>query len=95
MAHPLAALAVAVLVRWLLGPGVGRHRRVYHGVRGDRRCSVWMGGYRPAMVVAVLGYLACHYLFIPPRGSFHLGEARVLVGLLLYLVTASHHHRVR
>ena len=84
----LAALAVAVLVRWLLDPVLGDTVE-FITVFAAIGVAVWMGGYRPAMMVAVLGYLACHYLFIPPRGSFHLGEAHVLVGMLLYLVTAT------
>jgi PAS domain S-box-containing protein len=56
---------------------------------GAVAAAVWVGGYRPALLVAALGYLACAYLFIEPRGSFGVTEARNLVGLLDYLVTCS------
>ncbi|HEX6790157.1 MAG TPA: PAS domain-containing protein [Candidatus Krumholzibacteria bacterium] len=29
--------------------------------------AVWIGGYRPAILVTLVGYLACDYLFISPR----------------------------
>src|SRR5262245_60560557 len=56
---------------------------------GAVAAAVWLGGYRPALLVAAVGYLACAYLFIEPRGDFGLGEARNLVGLVAYLVTCS------
>jgi PAS domain S-box-containing protein len=49
--------------------------------------AVWLGGYRPALLAAVLGYLACDWLFIEPRGTFGLGIARNLIGLVAYLVS--------
>lgn len=51
--------------------------------------AVWIGGNRPALLVVVLGYLACDYLFIPPRGQLDLSDSRDLVGLILYLASAS------
>jgi PAS domain S-box-containing protein len=51
--------------------------------------AVWIGGYRPALLVAVLGYLACHYLFIQPRGAIDFSRSSNLAGLFLYLATAA------
>ena len=39
---------------------------------GAVAAAVWIGGHKPAILVAILGYIACNYLFIPPRGSFGL-----------------------
>ena len=63
----MAALALAVLVRWLLDPLMGDTLPLVT-LFGAVAAGVWVGGYRPAVVVAVLGYVACAYLFIPPRG---------------------------
>src|ERR1044072_2049000 len=53
---------------------------------GAVAAAVWLGGYRVAIPVAVLGYLACSYLFIPPRGSLDLAPPDA-VGLIAYLFT--------
>jgi PAS domain S-box-containing protein len=84
----LAVLVAAVLLRWLLDPVMGQTLPLVT-LFGAVAAAVWMGGYRPALLVAVLGYLACAYLFIEPRGTFGLTEARHLVGLLAYLLTCS------
>src|SRR5262249_2271003 len=51
--------------------------------------AVWFGGYRPALLAAALGYLACDYLFIEPRGSVLFLDAPNLIGLILYLFSCS------
>src|ERR1044072_8282042 len=55
---------------------------------GAVAAAVWLGGYRVAIPVAVLGYLACSYLFIPPRGSLDLAPPDA-VGLIAYLFTCA------
>jgi len=65
----LLVLAGAVLLRWLLDPLMGNSLplvTLFGAVAG----AVWVGGYRPALLVALAGYVACHYLFIEPRGAF-------------------------
>src|SRR5262245_51319146 len=65
--------ALAVSLRWLLDPWLGDFlplATLYGGVA----LAVWFGGYRPALLAMLLGYLACDYLFIPPRG--------VIIGLV-------------
>ena len=56
---------------------------------GAVAAAVWIGGHRPAMVVAILGYLACDYLFIPPRGQFAFVDVVGVIGLLAYLFTCA------
>jgi PAS domain S-box-containing protein len=51
--------------------------------------AVWLGGYRPALLVVIFGYLACAYLFIPPRGAVVLTSAETVAGLIAYLFTCS------
>jgi len=78
-------LAAAVLLRWLLDPLMGDALPLVT-IFGAVAAAVWLGGYRVAIPVTVLGYLACSYLFIPPRGSFDLSRGDV-VGSIAYLFT--------
>ena len=84
----LAALVAAVLGRWLLDPVMGDSLPLVT-LFGAVAAAVWVGGSGPAVVVAILGYLACDYLFIEPRGELGLDTAQSLVGLVAYLFTCS------
>ncbi len=85
----LAVLVATVLLRWLLIPVLGNTFPLIT-LFAAVGVAVWIGGYRPGGLVAILGYLACAYLFIPPcGGGFDLGGPGNLVGLLLYLVATS------
>jgi PAS domain S-box-containing protein len=84
----LAAVALAVLVRWALDPLMGDTLPLVT-LFGAVAAAVWLGGYRLAIMVAVLGYLACHVLFIPPRGQLDLTTSANIVGLVAYLFTCS------
>ena len=88
MAYVLAllALAAAVLLRLLLDPLMGDSLPLVT-LFGAVAIAVWLGGYRPAIVVVVLGYIFCAYLFIPPRGQLDLRTSKDLVGLSAYLFT--------
>ncbi len=84
----MLVLAGAVLLRWLLDPLMGDSLplvTLFGAVAG----AVWIGGYRPALFVVILGYLACAYLFIPPRGAVELTTYETVVGLIAYLFTCS------
>jgi len=82
------ALAAAVLVRWLLDPLMGDALPLVT-LFGAVAAAVWLGGYRLAIPISILGYLACHYLFIEPRGHLDLSDAANLVGLIAYLFTCA------
>jgi PAS domain S-box-containing protein len=84
----ISVLAAAVLLRGLLDPVLGDSLPLVT-VFGAVAAAVWIGGYRPAILVAVLGYFVCDFLFIQPRGEFELGITRTLVGLLVYFFTCS------
>ena len=92
MRHPtryaiaIGALAAAVLLRWLLDPAIGDTLPLVT-LFGAVAVAVWIGGYGPAALVAILGYLACDYLFIEPRGEFSFTRIRNVVGLIAYLFT--------
>jgi PAS domain S-box-containing protein len=82
----LGVLVAAVLVRWVLDPLLGDSLPLVT-LFGAVAIAVWAGGYRPAGVVAILGYLACDFLFIEPRGHVISGDVQALVGLLAYFFT--------
>lgn len=83
-----AALAAALLLRWLLDP-ILLDALPLTTVFAAVGIAVWIGGYRPAVLVALLGYAVCAHLFLTPRGRVDLAAPATLVGLLLYLLTAA------
>jgi PAS domain S-box-containing protein len=84
----LVAVAVAVLLRWVLDPLMGDTLPLVT-LFGAVAAAVWVGGYRVAIPVALIGYGACHYLFIAPRGTFDITDVTNVVGLIAYLFTCS------
>ena len=68
----VATLVAAVGLRYVLDPWM-RDSLPLVTIFGAVAAAVWLGGYRPAGVVAILGYIACSYLFIEPRGRLDLG----------------------
>ena len=59
----IAALVAAVALRWLLEPLMAGSLplvTLFGAVAG----AVWVGGWRPAVFVGILGYAACSYLFV-------------------------------
>lgn len=83
-----AAIVLAVMLRWALDPLMGDALPLVT-LFGAVAAAVWVGGYRVAIPVTLIGYTACHYLFIPPRGHFDLSSRANLVGLIAYLFTCS------
>jgi K+-sensing histidine kinase KdpD len=76
----------AVLGRWLLDPVLGDSLPLVT-LFGAVAFAVWLGGTRPALLVALLGYLACSYLFIVPRRHLGWGESHNYVGAAAFAVT--------
>ena len=84
----MAALVAAIGLRWALDPWMGDSLplvTLFGAVAG----AVWVGGWRPAVLVTVLGYLACTWLFITPRGTLGLDNATTIIGLAAYLFTCA------
>ena len=84
----LLAVGIAVLLRWLLDPLLGDALPLVT-LFGAVAAAAWLGGYRPATLATIVGYFACHYLFISPRGKIDFTEAGTAVGLVAYLFTCS------
>ena len=82
------ALVLAILLRWALEPLMGLSLPLVT-LFGAVAAGVWLGGYRLAIPIVLLGYAACHYLFIPPRHSFDISTVENQVGFVAYLFTCS------
>lgn len=82
----LVALAATLAVRWLLDPLLG-DRQPLALVFGAVAVAVWVGGWRPALMVVVAGYLAGDWLFIEPREAFGLRSFADIVAVVVYLVS--------
>lgn len=81
-----AALGAAILLRWLLDPLMGDALPLVT-LFGAVAAGVWLGGYRLAIPITLLGYAACFYLFITPRLTLDLTRRADVVGLSAYLFT--------
>ncbi len=84
----LVALGVAIGLRWLLDPLL-EDRLALVTVFAAVAFAVWLCGYHTGITIAVLGYIACAYLFIEPRGSLGFGTLDNNVGLVAYLFTCA------
>jgi len=82
----LAAVVLAVLLRWALNPLMGDTLPLVT-LFGAVAAAVWVGGYQVAIPMALIGYLACHYLFILPRFGFDFDKSANIVGLIAYVFT--------
>ena len=81
-----AALGLAVLLRWLLEPLMGEALPLVT-LFGAVAAATWLGGYRVAVPVTLIGYVICHYMFLPPRRGFDLSSLENQVGFVAYLLT--------
>jgi K+-sensing histidine kinase KdpD len=84
----LVVTAGAILLRLLLDPILGDTLPLVT-LFGAVAAAVWFGGYGPAAVPTVLGYVACAFLFIEPRGALGLNLSRNLIGFIAYLITCA------
>src|ERR1043165_9715122 len=87
-AFGLAAGVLAVLLRWALDPLMGDTLPLIT-LFGAVAAAVWVGGYRVAIPAVIIGYIACHYLFIQPRFGFNFSTAANIAGLVAYLFTSA------
>ncbi|HEX6283824.1 MAG TPA: DUF4118 domain-containing protein, partial [Pyrinomonadaceae bacterium] len=69
----LIAVVLAVLLRWALDPLLGNAFPLVT-LFGAVAAAVWLGGYPLAIFVTLVGYAACHLLFIPPRGEVDVAD---------------------
>src|ERR1041384_4863582 len=82
------ALVLAVILRWVLNPVMGEALPLVT-LFGAVAAAVWLGGYRLAIPITLLGYFACNYLFIPPQYGFAFSKSQDWVGMVAHLFTCS------
>lgn len=87
-AFGFVAIVLAVLLRWLLDPLMGDTLPLVT-LFGAVAAAAWWGGYRIAIPLSLIGYVACNYWFIQPRSTLDLTALPNLVGLVAYLFTCS------
>ena len=58
----------ALVIRWLLDPVFEDHL-AFPTLYVALAITAWYGGFRPTLVVIVVGGLIAVYAFVPPRGS--------------------------
>lgn len=80
----LASLAVAIFLRWAFDPLLGDSMPIVM-LSSAVAVTVWAGGYRPALMVAISGYLICLYYFVEPRHSFQISSDRAVIGSIAYV----------
>jgi K+-sensing histidine kinase KdpD len=76
----VVATTVGVVLRWLLDSVLGGSLP-FLTLFGAVAVAIWRGGFGPALLATVLGYLAANYLFIEPRGALAFRGMGDLVGL--------------
>ena len=82
----LAMVALAVLVRWIVGEYVGARIPFITFYPAIILVAV-IGGLWPGIVATVLSAFAAWFLFVPPYFSFALGERELLQVLLFIAVS--------
>jgi signal transduction histidine kinase/CheY-like chemotaxis protein len=83
------ALAVcAVMLRYFLVPWLGYDVR-YASLFGAIAIAVWMGGWRPAVLTASLGFVLSQLFLVTPFGRFVFDEASDYVGFVIFALTSS------
>lgn len=83
----ISITTAAVLLRLSLDPILGQ-TLILVTIYGAVAFSAWYCGYKPTLLVTFAGYAACNYLFMDPKGIFHLDKSQ-FVGFLAYLITCA------
>jgi PAS domain S-box-containing protein len=83
----LAAVATAVIVRWILDPLLGDYipYATFFAAVAVASC---VGGLGPALLAIVVGCVAVQYFFVPPRFSFTLSTGPHLLGSGMYVIVS-------
>jgi PAS domain S-box-containing protein len=83
----LAAVALALAVRWLLDPLLGNYWPFPTFVLAVL-FAAWYGGLRTALLATGLGLILALYFFMPPRLSLSVTSPAYLSGLGMYLLVS-------
>jgi signal transduction histidine kinase len=80
--------ACAIGIRYALDPWLGDSQSLSL-LFAAVALTVWICGLGPAIVLAILGYVASDILFIPPRGVVAVVDAAEAVALATYVVSCT------
>jgi len=83
----LAAVALALAVRWLLDPILGDYWPFPTFVVAVI-FAAWYGGLRTAVLAMGLGLVLALYFFVPPRFSFSVQSPAYVSGLAMYVLVS-------
>lgn len=84
----IVVVALAWLVRWALDPWLG-NVQAFSFFYAAVALTAWWVGIRPAMLALLLGYVAGHWFFLPPRHALRLEDFPDVMELLTYFSVAS------
>jgi signal transduction histidine kinase/ActR/RegA family two-component response regulator len=85
-AGAIAIATAAIALRWLLIPWLGSDVP-YATLIGAIAIAVWMGGWGPALVAAIVGFVGTAFVIGRPLGSLPVDRNHTIVGVTLYAVT--------
>jgi signal transduction histidine kinase/CheY-like chemotaxis protein len=84
----IAIATVAVALRWLLIPWVGPDAP-YATLLGAIAITVWMGGWGPASVAAVFGFIGTGLVIGRSLGTLPVDRIHTVLGIALYALTCA------
>ncbi|HKY30024.1 MAG TPA: PAS domain S-box protein [Pyrinomonadaceae bacterium] len=82
----LLCVAAAFFIRLALDPLLGDHF-AFLTLYGGIAVAVWFGGWRPALLATLIGFLLTVYFFVEPRLAFAFTETTVWAGFIGYLLS--------
>jgi signal transduction histidine kinase/ActR/RegA family two-component response regulator len=85
-ASAIAIVTVAVALRWLLIPWLGPDAP-YATLLGAIAIVVWMGGWGPASVAAIFGFIGTGLVIGRPLGILPVDRIHTVLGIGLYALT--------
>jgi PAS domain S-box-containing protein len=83
----LAAVCAALGLRAALDPWLGA-RVPYTTLFGAIIVAAWYGGAGPALLAAVMAWIAAQLLFVEPRGQVNLRGAADMIELIIYATSS-------
>jgi K+-sensing histidine kinase KdpD len=87
-AGAIGVAAVAVALRWALIPWLGSDTP-FATVIAATAIAVWMGGWGPALVAAIVGFVGTGLVIGRPLGTLPTNRVHTLIGIILYSATCA------
>src|SRR5689334_7910822 len=84
----LSILIAALLLHWFMLPWLGASFPFATSF-ASTAIAVWLGGWGPALLNAMIAYCAVNIWFIPPAGVFSIPDLPNALGLVLYCFTSA------